>query len=60
MFFASYVLDFSYQVYLDIAAVLFSTLIPVTAAADDDKDEDVIFILTDKIDMPGLQCQWKR
>lgn len=60
MFFASYVLDFSYQVYLDIAAVLFSTLIPVTAAADDDKDEDVIFILTDKIDMPGLQYQWKR
>ena len=36
-----------------IAAVLFSTLLPVTAAADDDKDEDVIFILIDKIGMPG-------
>lgn len=39
--------------FLAIAAVLFSTLLPVTAAADDDKDEDVIFILIDKIGMPG-------
>ena len=41
------------NMFLAIAAVLFSTLLPVTAAADDDKDEDVIFILIDKIGMPG-------
>lgn len=39
--------------FLAIAAVLFSTLLPVTAAADDGKEEDVIFILIDKIAMPG-------